>query len=58
MEKFNVRVLLEAVEYYTIEAENLQDAEKKAEEKLFARVFQNRVNYAMDFEEFNPADFE
>jgi len=60
MKKYNLEVKFEATAYCTIEAESLNDAEKKAEEELhvfgMAQILKDG-NYIIDFEEFDPENF-
>ena len=55
MKKFNIRIKLVAIDYYTIEAESWEEAEKKAEEELLLLIRED-IPYTLDFEEFDPAD--
>ena len=57
MAKFNMRVHFACVGYYTVYAGNLNHAEILAEEKMLSNI-PDGVDYDIDFEEFDPKDFE
>lgn len=57
MNKYNIRVRAEYTGYYEVQANSLNEAEKKAQEMLFNEM-NDAVDGAIDFEEYDPKDFE
>ncbi len=55
--KFHIRVREERVGYYTVKAESLNEAEKKAHYNLRGET-EGEICPSVDFEEFDPKEFQ
>ena len=54
--KYNIRVRAEYTGYYEVQANSLNEAEKKAQEMLFNEM-NDAVDASIDFEEYDPNYF-
>ena len=57
MKTYHIRVREERVGYYTVKAESLNEAEKKAHYNLLGET-EWEICPSVDFEEFDPEDFK
>jgi hypothetical protein len=57
MKTYHIRVREERVGYYTVKAESLNEAEKKAHYNLRGET-EGEICPSVDFEEFDPKDFQ